>query len=127
MVVDGAASLVGNNLAEVEHAVDAATPLAGPAVTLTPGSVSIGASTATASADVWLVRYDPNLVEVPVSRGENSGTTLPHTHVVHALARLGSWNGAAVAFNLPPAPDGMKTAILVQGINGGGILSAATD
>ncbi len=127
MVVNGATSLVGNNLTEDEAAVNGAKPLSGPAVTLMPGSVSIGTATAAASADVWLVRYDPNLVEVPVARGENSGVTLPHTHVVHALQLLGSWTGGAVAFNLPPAPDGMKTAILVQGMHGGTILSAATD
>jgi hypothetical protein len=128
MVVNGASSLVGNDLAEIGRAVDGAKPLAGPSVTLLPGSVSIGAAAPVgASDDVWLVRYDPNLVEVPVTRGENSGVTLPHTHVVHALQLLGTWSGDAVAFNLPPAPDGMKTAILVQGMGGGSILSAATD
>ena len=127
MVVNGATSLVGNDLNDVERSVDGAKPLTGPAVTLMPGSVSIAAASGGASADVWLVRYDPNLVEVPVARGENSGATLPHTHVVHVLERLGTWTGDAVAFNLPPAPDGMKTAILVQGMNGGTILSAATD
>jgi hypothetical protein len=73
------------------------------------------------------VRYDPAIVEVPVGRGENSGRTLPHTHVVHGLQLLGNWSGPAQSFTVAAAQDGLKTAILVQGKRGGPILSAATD
>ena len=127
MVINGVSTVVGNNLDEVNRAVAAARPLAGAEVTLAGGKVSIGAATAPGDADVWLVRYDPNLVEVPVARGENTGRTLPHTHVVHSLTRLGSWSGAAAAYDLPAADTGLKTAVLVQAANGGSILGAATD
>ncbi len=128
MVINGTTSLVGNRLGEVTDKLDAATPLAGPAISLEPGAVTIAAGeTPAAAADVWLVRYDPNVVEVPVGRGENSGRTLPHTHVVHALERLGSWDGGAQSFKLAEAEPGLNTAILVQGRNGGPILSAVTD
>ena len=77
--------------------------------------------------DVWLVRYDPNIVEAPVARGENSGRTLPHTHVVHALERLGSWSGTAQTYALSASPAGMKTAVLLQVRHGGVLLGAATN
>ena len=128
MVIDGRASTVGFRLSDVEHLIAAARPNEEPAIELIGGEARIGAGKAPSDgADVWLVRYDPNLVQVPVERGENSGATLPHTHVVHALTRLGSWNGAAALFAIPPAAAGLRTAILVQGRQGGPILSARTD
>jgi len=90
------------------QAIGSAKPLSGPTVTLRPGSVRIGAAPSSASADVWLVRFDPNLIEVPIARGENTGRTLPHTHVVHDLERIGSWTGAPVSFNVAAAPNGLK-------------------
>ena len=128
MVINGATTAVGNNLSEVERLIASAAPLSGPEVSLAPGSVMVGTGSGAPAtgADVWLVRYDPNLVEVPVGRGENSGRTLPHTHVVHGLTRLGTWTGAALSFDLPAATDGLSTAILVQAPHGGPILAAAT-
>ena len=128
MVVNGATTTVGVDLAQAEQLVDSARPLMGPVVSLQGGAVSIAAANAPASgADVWLVRYDPNVVNVPVARGENTGRTLPHTHVVHKLQRLGAWTGAAQSFTVPGATAGLKTAVLVQTPHGGPILSAVTD
>jgi hypothetical protein len=128
MVVNGLTTAVGNNLSEVEQLISGAGPLEGPAIQLREGAVEIGAGEPPPSgADVWLVQYDANIVEVPVARGENSGRTLPHTHVVHALQRLGGWEGAAQSFEISNAPGGLRTAILLQGANGGPILAAATD
>ena len=128
MVVNGKVSLVGNRLDEVETALRAAVPLPGPAIVLGDGRVKIAAAAAPASAaDIWLVRYDTNVVEVPVGRGENSGRTLPHTHVVHALDRLGHWDGEALSLPVLPAEAGFKTAVLVQLPDGGPILAAVTD
>lgn len=128
MVINGASTAVGINLAEVEQLIGAAKPLSGPAVTLADGSVSVGAGQAPASgADVWLVQYDPNVVNVPVARGENTGRTLPHTHVVHSLKRLGGWTGSAISLDLPGAMAGLQTAVLVQAPHGGPILGVATN
>jgi hypothetical protein len=92
------------------------------------GKVTISAGAAPEdTADVWLVRFDPNIVQVPVARGENGGRTLPHKNVVHELTRLGGWTGKAVSFDLPAAADGLKTAILVQSAYTGPILAAAKD
>ncbi len=128
MVVDGRASNVGFRIGEVERLIAAANVDGGPAIIVAAGMVSIAAGRAPSEgADVWLVRYDPNLVEVPVKRGENSGATLPHTHVVHALEKLGRWSGDEASFDLPAAPAGLRTAILVQTPRGGPILGAATN
>jgi hypothetical protein len=78
-------------------------------------------------ADVWLVRYDPRVVQVPISRGENAGTTQPQVNVVRVLANLGVWDGREKQFALPAAQPGLKTAILLQKPRGGEIIAAARD
>lgn len=131
MVVNGEMDLVGNSADELDRFIGAArkdASAAAPQIVLSDGKVSIGAGPVPEdAADVLLVRYDPNIVEVPVARGENTGRTLPHKHVVHELIRLGGWTGEAVSFDLPASPDGLKTAILVQSAYTGPILAAATD
>jgi hypothetical protein len=97
----------------------------GPALKVTGDRVSIGALRSASPADVWLVRYDPRLVQVPIRRGENGGKTLPHRNVVKSLTRLGEWSGAAETLRLPPSPDAaLRTAILIQLRGGGPILAA---
>jgi hypothetical protein len=135
MVVNGETDLVGSDIGEVEQTIaserDAAAKRpAGsvPSIALQDGAVDIAAATPPdGGADIWLVRYDPNVVQVPVAHGENGGRTLPHKNVVHALARLGGWTGTAAHFALPPAEAGMKTAVLVQSAFGGEIIAAASD
>jgi hypothetical protein len=132
MVVNGAADLVGDQMDEVEGAIDHghkdAAMHAAPMVAIANRQVVIGAGSAPEDgADVWLVRYDPSLVEVPVGRGENGGRTLPKKNVVHELTRLGAWSGAAESFDLPAASNGWRTAVLVQGVFTGPILAAATE
>ena len=131
MVIDGRTSLVGQDLAEVQAAIEKAEarPRNGaPTISVSEGRVSVSAGAAPARpAEVWVVRYDPRVVDVPVQRGENAGRTLPHGNVVHDLVPLGSWSGAAATFRLTPAPAGQNTAILVQSPQGGPILAAATD
>jgi hypothetical protein len=123
IVVNGSSDTVGNELAEVQRLVSASR-LNGPQVSLDGSTVSIGAAAPTTSADVWLVRYEPRTIRVSVARGENEGVTLPHRNVVRELTRLGSWSGQAATFQVPPAPSGRATAILVQRPNGGAILAA---
>jgi hypothetical protein len=128
MVIDGRASTVGFRLSDVEALIATVRADEQPTIDLGKSEVRIGAGKAPSDgADVWLVRYDPNLVEVPVARGENSGATLPHSHVVHALERLGTWKGDASSFAVPADSRGLRTAVLVQEQRGGPILSAKTD
>ncbi|MFG1375652.1 DUF1223 domain-containing protein [Xanthobacter autotrophicus] len=128
MVVNGRISRVGFNLAEIEHAIASAPTFSGPHITLGPREVSIGrGAEPAAEADIWLVAYDPNIVQVPVRRGENSGRTLPHVRVVHRLERLGGWDGMPLRIARSETPPGLRTAILVQLPSGGPILSAVTE
>ncbi|HLZ82038.1 MAG TPA: DUF1223 domain-containing protein, partial [Caulobacteraceae bacterium] len=98
----------------------------GPAVTVADGRVTIAGPAPAHPAGVWLVRYDPNIVQVPIRRGENGGLTLPHKNVVRSLTRLGDWSGAARSYVLPAqGTAGLKSAILIQAGPGGPILAAA--
>lgn len=128
VVVNGRIDGVGAQPGEMEAlARQADRGSTGPAVSIAGGAVAIGAAPAPArGADVWLVRYDPRIVQVPIRRGENGGRTLPHRNVVRDLVRLGHWNGAAARYALPAASDpGLRTAILVQTAGAGPILAAA--
>jgi hypothetical protein len=100
---------------------------AGPQITLTSVAAILGAGpTPAAPADVWLVRYDPRTLEVPIKAGENNGRTLPHRDIVRELTRIGSWTGAGEALRLPtPSEPQLVTVILVQSPQGGPILAAA--
>ncbi|GLS24033.1 hypothetical protein GCM10007874_70540 [Labrys miyagiensis] len=128
MVVNGSRDTVGNDFSSVEGLLSGSHLSTGPAIELSSTSVNLAPGAAPRSGtDIWLVRYDPNVVNVAVGRGENTGRTLPHTNVVHELRRLGSWTGSAVRQTFEPASAGLRTAILVQVPNGGPILAAATD
>jgi hypothetical protein len=125
VVVNGRLDVIGQTPGEIEGAIRKA-PLAagGPTLTVQAGTVSV-AGAASKSADVWLVRYDPNVVQVPIRRGENGGKTLPHKNVVKELTRLGQWNGGAKSWQIPAGPANLKTAFLLQAGPGGPILAAA--
>jgi hypothetical protein len=127
VVVNGLADGVGVRPGEIEALVARADRRAsGPAITAQGGKVLVGAAKTLRAAQVLLVRYDPNIVQVPIRRGENGGKTLPHRNVVKELVSLGAWTGEAHAYILPAAgAPGLKTAILIQAGPGGPILGAA--
>jgi len=127
IVVDGVRDTVGNDRSTVEALIACGPAAKGPAITLDDLRVTIGAGKVTAPADVWLVRYDPRVIDVAVRRGENGGRTLPHRNVVHELVRIGAWTGAESGIALPKPAPGLRTAVLVQGRGGGPIVAAATD
>ena len=125
IVVDGKSDTVGNERSQIEALIAQSNRADAPKIALTADRVSVDAGAG--SGDVWLVRYDPRVVQVPISRGENSGTTQPQKNVVHALTDLGPWQGSAKAYAITPEPAGLKTAVLVQRGRGGPILAAARD
>ena len=100
---------------------------AGPELEIAGAQARIGAGARPAKpADVWLARYDPRIVQVPIRRGENGGKTLPHRNVVRALVRIGTWSGQPEALAIPPGGDpAWRTAVFVQLPGGGAILAAA--
>jgi hypothetical protein len=126
VVVNGKADITGRNKAELEALIRREANASAPTVEIAGGRVRIGKSAAPGRYDVWLVRFDPKIENVPIARGENGGLTLPHRNVVKQLVKLGGWNGAMAEFALPAAPQaGLREAVLVQAGPGGAILAAA--
>ena len=127
MIVNGRGVLVGSNRAEVGQAIHAYDRGdAGPAIARSGGKVTIGKGPVGVAATVWLVRYDPRTLAVPIRAGENGGRTLPHRDIVRALQPLGRWTGATLTLDLPAGSDpAYRSAILVQQGKGGPIIAAA--
>ena len=126
VVLNGHEDLTGINRGELEAAVARSHHVPTQLLALDANGLAIRAAAPPPSpADVWLIRYDRRTLEVPILAGENDGRTLPHKNIVRELVHLGSWNGGATSFRLPPAADAnFATAILVQAPNGGAILAA---
>ncbi|MFT3724169.1 MAG: DUF1223 domain-containing protein [Hyphomonadaceae bacterium] len=127
VIIDGRIDITGLDRSELNRSIAAVkTPTSPPAISLSGDALILGAASAPATgADVWLVRYDPRIVQVPVKAGENTGRTLPHRNVVRELVRLGGWSGKAVTYRLPAASDpALRNAILVQAVSGGPIITA---
>ncbi len=125
VIVNGRADIVGRDRRALEALIARQANRAAPPVDLSSTTASIGAGPA-GLYDVWLVRFDPRIENVPIARGENGGITLPHKNVVKQLVRLGSWSGAPATYALPtPAQPGLRDAILVQAGRGGAIVAAA--
>ena len=127
VIVDGQRDGVGADPAEFARLVHSTSQAAGaPALILTSKTVTVGAGPVPhQAADVWLVRYDPRTIQVPIRAGENGGKTLPHTNIVHELVRVGGWTGSLTTLPLPaPSNPILRTAILVQAPGGGPILAA---
>jgi hypothetical protein len=127
VVINGRRDGVGIDRGELQNLIVAADRgTGGPALSVRGASLTIAAAPARQNADVWLVRYDPRVVQVPIKRGENGGRTLPHKNIVRELTHLGHWNGGAETLALPrPTDPALRTAILVQNPGGGAILAAA--
>lgn len=126
MIVNGRGVLVGSNKSQAEAFIKRFDRGAsGPALMVEGNKVSIGKGPASQPANVWLVRYDPRVHNVPIRAGENGGKTLPHKNIVRAVHLLGKWNGDSASFAIPAAPNSIyKSAILVQDGPGGAIVAA---
>lgn len=125
VVVNGRADVVGANRSELEALIRREASSGGPDIRIDKDVATVGPGTES-HAQVWLVRYDPNIVQVSIARGENGGRTLPHKDIVKQLVKLGDWSGQPQAFQIPPpVQEGLREAILVQDGPGGSILAAA--
>ncbi len=125
--INGQQSVVGANPRGVEAAI-ASVRVTAPVPALSANGVTIARGAAPARpADVWLVRYDPRTIDVPIKAGENGGRTLPHKNLVRELTKLGAWNGAAAHFAYAPATGGLRNAVFLQDGRGGAVLSAGSD
>jgi hypothetical protein len=127
VVVNGRADIVGRDRPQLEALIKREANPSAPEVHITSGNVTVG-SGAVGTHQVWLVRFDPNIENVPIARGENGGLTLPHKNVVKELVKLGEWNGKQASFVIPAAGQpGLREAVLVQSGPGGAIVAAARD
>jgi hypothetical protein len=129
-IIAGQTQASGDKQSDVETLVHGArrARLAGPQISpRADGTIAVAAGSAGRprhADDVWLVRYDPHVQNVVVKGGDNNGHRVTHRNVVRQLVRLGAWSGKRSVFHLPAPPEeGLTTLILVQGPEGGRILS----
>jgi len=127
VVVNGRADIVGRDKPALEALIARKANPSAPDVRIASGAVTVGAGKP-GTYQVWLVRFDPNIENVPIARGENGGLTLPHKNVVKPLVKLGEWNGRQASNAVPGASQpGLREAVLVQSGPGGAIVAAARD
>jgi hypothetical protein len=126
MIVNGRGVLVGSNPAQAAAFIKRFDRGAsGPAISVSSGQVSVTGNSGPRPANVWLVRYDPRVHQVPIRAGENGGRSLPHKNIVRETWLLGEWSGGVKTYKVPASADPLRSAILVQDGPGGAILSAA--
>jgi hypothetical protein len=98
----------------------------GPVITSSGANVRIGPGTPAQPATIWLVRYDPGPLAVPIRAGENDGRTIVHRNVVRTLTAIGIWKGKALTVQAPVSTDPhLRSAILVQSARAGRVIAAA--
>jgi hypothetical protein len=126
MIINGRGVLVGSNKRQVEASIlRHERKVAGPSIAARADKIAVAGPRAARPANVWLVRYDPRVHDVPIRAGENGGRTLPHRNIVRSIHLLGKWSGGAASFSVPPArSNAYRTAVLVQDGPGGAILAA---
>ena len=126
VVINGRGDVVGVNKGELAAALQR-LDRGGDAVALALGAGKVSVS-GKGSGTVYLVRYDPRIVQIPIKAGENGGRTLPHRNVVRELVVLGKFGGGSQSWALPTAKQaGLKSAVLVQSGVLGPIIAAARD
>lgn len=123
VIINGRGAVVGNRKADVDAAVarlDRGSQ--GPEIVSDGKSVVVKAGRG--SGTLWLVRYDPRTIAVPIGAGENGGRTIPHRNIVRQLVALGSWNGSPARFSLPVSPTGLRAAFILQAGKGGPVIAS---
>lgn len=123
--INGHTDLVGTDRAQLDNAIAQANTTNGPQLAWENNQLTVSAGDPPATCDVWLVRYDPRILNVAIGAGENGGRTLPHRNVVRELIHLGVWDGNSHSFAIPPASlPGLSAAALIQIRGGGNIVGA---
>ncbi|WP_372423986.1 DUF1223 domain-containing protein [Salinarimonas chemoclinalis] len=128
MVVNGSFACIGSKPADVADALARARaevaasgerlPVA-VAVEVAAGEarIEVGAGTAGAPADVWLLAVDRE-EEVAIGRGENSGRHATYANVVRGMTKVGEWTGAPSSLRHALAGPGDFHVVLVQSRRG---------
>ena len=124
IVAGGRTGGVGNSDGRLAALIAQGRAPAATTVVASDQKISVAAGVAPRrGADVWLVRYDPRVVQVPIRAGENGGKTLPQRNIVRSLKNLGSWTGQPATFAVPRADPTLRDVVLVQSRDGGPILA----
>lgn len=126
VIINGRAAVVGNDLTQLKAAIQRGDRGdQGPGISVRNGKILVASAIGGQPSAVWLVRYDPRIINVPIRAGENGGRTIPHRNIVRSLVKLGVWTGSEAVFAISPSSDPvLATAILVQRGTGGPIISA---
>lgn len=127
VVINGRGDVVGANAQELSRGLSRwSRTQAGVELSITGQGVVV--SGAPVRASVYLVRYDPRIVQVPIRGGENGGRTLPHLNIVREYATLGSFAGGRRSYAFPAGNNPiLKNAVIVQAGSTGDILAAIHD
>jgi len=137
-VINGLTEVNGSNEDKIERAI--ATTSAAFAASRVPVRLSIEADRLVVDIDpapsgavareatVWLAAIASS-VEVPITKGQNSGKTIVYSNVVRGLMPIGTWTGKAMAVQLDRHSfmhgSADRCAVFVQQGRGGPIIGAA--
>lgn len=125
MILNGRAALVGSRRTEVDSAIARIGRVAGgPAIRVIGNIVEVAPGKSAIPATLWLIRYDPRAIPVPIRAGENGGRTIIHKNIVRQLTSLGNWNGQMARFTLRQYAGKLRSALILQAGRGGPIVSA---
>ncbi len=123
VIVNGRGVLTGNRRSDIDAAIrQFDRGVGGPAIAGDARSASVGAGAG--NATLWLVRYDPRTIAVPIRAGENGGRTIPHRNIVRQLVPLAHWTGKPLKVALPAPRAGLASALLLQSGTGGPIIAS---
>ncbi len=123
VIVNGRGVLTGNRREDVDAAIARDDRGVGGPEIRSDGRTAV-VERGLGKGTLWLVRYDPRTIPVPIRAGENGGRTIPHRNIVRQLVALGPWSGPSVRFTLPAERAGLRTALLLQAGTGGAIIAS---
>jgi hypothetical protein len=120
IVVEGAASMVGSDRADVGTAIEKARrngrTAAAVSVTRNGEQVSIQVGAGSGSGRILLIGFDHEHTTA-IGRGENSGRTLTEANVVRSIRSVGQWSGTLLRLS-EPFPEGQDVAVVLEAPDG---------
>lgn len=125
MIVNGRVALLGSRRGEVDQAIGRLRIVnPEPMLRVSGNTIAISAGKRDTPATLWLVRYDPRAIAVPIKAGENGGRTIIHKNIVRELTALGTWNGRAAHYTVPKGRAGLEAVAILQAGRAGPVLAA---
>lgn len=125
MIVNGRVALLGSRRGEVDQAIGRLRIVnPDPAIRVSGNTIDIATGKRDKPATLWLVRYDPRAIAVPIKAGENGGRTIVHKNIVRELTALGSWNGRGAHYTVPKGRAGLESVLILQVGRAGPVIAA---